>query len=348
VKQEKQKSTNRFVSLLGLLLISILLVSCRSVDKTANNHTNPDITPTKPQLVKFLEQTNGNFINRSELLLNQDWIYYTDYDQNGRVYRIRTDKTEKSIINRSPMLTYLFILDNRIHFFNYLDWSIMDKDGANQSQFPKLQYNGLPLETVPVNVIPYRDWIFFRGFPEILGDNEKSNLYKMNKDRSNITLIYHGGTDYLNVTPQALFFVELPSYHILTCQLDGSNVKKLNQEASKNLISDGEWVYYLNEEDNDTLYRIRSDGTQRVQITNDAIKCYNILNEWIYYSNHDDNDSLYRIKSDCTEKTKIIEGKTSHIYVYGDWIYYLNEEDCFQFYKLSLDGTINEPIADKD
>jgi hypothetical protein len=172
----------------------------------------------------------------------------------------------------------------------------------------------------------------------------------MNKDRSNITLIYQGGTDYLNVTPQALFFVELPNNHILTCQLDGSNVKKLNQEASKNLISDGEWVYYLNEDDDDTLYRIRSDGTQRVQITTDTIRCYNVLNEWIYYSNHDDNDSLYRIKSDGTERTKICEGKTSHIYVYGDWIYYLNEVNQyrFQFYKLSLDGTINEPIADKD
>lgn len=67
---------------------------------------------------------------------------------------------------------------------------------------------------------------------------------------------------------------------------------------------DKENIYYLNINDN-KLYKVNSDGTNNVKISDEGMGDIVIYNGWVYYTNLTDNNNLYKIKNDGTGKTAV-------------------------------------------
>jgi len=63
------------------------------------------------------------------------------------------------------------------------------------------------------------------------------------------------------------------------------------------------------------------------------------VGDWIYYSNGDDDYKLYKIKTDGTGNIKLSDNNSLSIKVAGDWIYYTNSDDNKKMYKTKTDGT---------
>jgi hypothetical protein len=105
----------------------------------------------------------------------------------------------------------------------------------------------------------------------------------------------------------------------------------------------GDWVYYVNYDDGESLYRIRTDGTERTKLNDDWSTGINVVGDWVYYQNYDD-DSLYRIRTGGTERTKLNDEPSSSINVVGDWVYYVNWDDDFSLYKIRTDGTERQQV----
>jgi predicted small secreted protein len=67
---------------------------------------------------------------------------------------------------------------------------------------------------------------------------------------------------------------------------------------------------------------MKVDGTQATVLTNDKVSCLNIMGDWIYYINNSDNRSVYKIKIDGSDRTMLCGGKVINMTVLGDKIYF--------------------------
>ena len=60
----------------------------------------------------------------------------------------------------------------------------------------------------------------------------------------------------------------------------------------------GDWIYYSNYNgvDGDKIYKIKTDGTGKIELTGDRAFYINVAGDWIYYTNNDDGGKIYKIK----------------------------------------------------
>lgn len=114
------------------------------------------------------------------------------------------------------------------------------------------------------------------------------------------------------------------------------------------VVSDGQYVYYLNSRDGYKLYRSKPDGSAKVKISDSICHSLNVVGDWIFYSGGMTDSGIYKIKKDGSAKTLIVKAKTMGIAVVNDWIYYLerNASDSEEstLYKIKTDGTSKTEI----
>lgn len=98
----------------------------------------------------------------------------------------------------------------------------------------------------------------------------------------------------------------------------------------------GDWIYY----NNNTLYKIKTDGTGKTEVSKDVPTFINVVGDWIYYiESLSGTNKMYKVKSDGTERTKLSDDISLYMVVAWDWIYYMNASDQGKLYKMKTDGT---------
>ena len=70
-----------------------------------------------------------------------------------------------------------------------------------------------------------------------------------------------------------------------------------------------------------------------------------VIDDWIYYINEDEGNSLFRIKLDGTGRTRLNNYDSTIIDIYGDWLYYHNNSDKSKVYRVRIDGTENSMVG---
>jgi len=126
----------------------------------------------------------------------------------------------------------------------------------------------------------------------------------------------------------------------------------------------GDWIYYVNDTDGGSIYKIRTDGSGRTKLNDDNSRNLNVVGDWIYYSNKegegypravmlnpDYNYHLYKIRTDGSGRTRLNNDLTMNPIVSDGWIYYSNRDREDEFYSSSLykirtDGTERTRISD--
>jgi hypothetical protein len=68
---------------------------------------------------------------------------------------------------------------------------------------------------------------------------------------------------------------------------DATEITKLSNDAASNIFVKDDWIYYINDSDFRTLYKIRTDGTDREKI-NDEHRMFKFtyLDNWIYFNEY--------------------------------------------------------------
>lgn len=107
-----------------------------------------------------------------------------------------------------------------------------------------------------------------------------------------------------------------------------------------------QWIYYENSNDDDSIYKVRTDGSMKTRVNNDRSARINVLGDWIYYSNLDDNGNIYKIRTDGSNRTRLNDEECRVINVVGDWIYYVNKDDNDRIYKIRTDGSNRTMVGD--
>lgn len=122
------------------------------------------------------------------------------------------------------------------------------------------------------------------------------------------------------------------TYEMLKSPVGWNEDKELARMDSKDLsdgvmVSDGEWLYFSNEQDGNKLYYINKDGTGLTKLSDDSLEGKGtklLVGDWLYYCVGDDKgwgSAIYRIRTDGSGRELIRELED------GDWLRLLGAVD---------------------
>lgn len=126
---------------------------------------------------------------------------------------------------------------------------------------------------------------------------------------------------------------------------------------------DDDWIYYMNITDVSSpagvpqagyVYKIKTDGTGKTQVTQDVVSSFGYAKGYVYYShlgskNSDgtitrDPEGIYRVNKSGGARKKIIDETSYSIQVDGSYIYYVNEDEDGDLYKVKTTGNSNKYV----
>ena len=132
-----------------------------------------------------------------------------------------------------------------------------------------------------------------------------------------------------------------PFSKLKTTSFDGQN--------NASCVLSGQWLYYIDKNDNNKIYKARPDGTTNSVLVDSPCANLNYYDGWLYYSDLGANGHLTKTKADGSQTVKITEVDTrDFILVQEDWIYFANSLDKDAIYKIKHDGTERKELVRRD
>ena len=190
--------------------------------------------------------------------------------------------------------------------------------------------------------------IYYLAFDEGTVDG----IYQIKKNGKNKEKVSSEYGYYLNVSGNYIYYVSEEKGQLVRAKLNGENNQVIaeNVSAAPITVIDN-WIYYF---EGTNLYKIKTNGKNRTQLSNKAIENYQIVGNKIYYSYENDGKQVIA-KMDLNGKNvvKIDEEAGKEFFVKGNKIYYINEnydmenyEYKYELCKVKTNGKNKEKICD--
>lgn len=100
----------------------------------------------------------------------------------------------------------------------------------------------------------------------------------------------------------------------------------------------GEWIYYTDASDNDQLYRMKEDGSEKELVIAETVYACAISGDSVYYTTI---EGLYRSELDGAKQMEI-QSKGGTPTVVGDWVYYADENRSL--WRIKTDGSMDQQL----
>ena len=150
-------------------------------------------------------------------------------------------------------------------------------------------------------------------------DAELEYIKRLSKSGQSVKKAQVGGTVALVLVSAVLIFFVI--YAIITNYQKNIDREKYNIGNEIALVEIDDVVYYQNYKDKSKLYSYNLKNKKRAKLADDFIKELVTDGEYLYYRNRNDG-RIYRINLDGSDRTQISEEAGSSIFIYNDYIYY--------------------------
>lgn len=260
--------------------------------------------------------STGNIANGGLACIKDDWIYYSNLDDEEKLYRIKSDLTNN-----------LKLSDNSVRYINVVgDW-IYYSNESNQIKLHMMDLNGnndRKLSDIGrvANINAFNDSVYFTAMQLSYGDIEEKMIRLSIKD-GETDIISNKQPYFLAIDDGWAYFTDFNQNTKLSSlnkiRVDGTNFVELIKTEAHNIIVSNEWIFYR--DFNRGIYKMKKDGSNLVKIGRDDTYSFNIYGEWLYYSNVNDGEKLYRIRTDGTGNAKVSDKSVVDINIVGNWIY---------------------------
>ncbi len=94
------------------------------------------------------------------------------------------------------------------------------------------------------------------------------------------------------------------------------------EQAADYLSISGGWVYYCNQDAGGAIFKIRTDGSDRVRLNDHNSSKIIPARSWLFYRNKDDNFRIYKMRIDGSEITPLSDDRVSTLNLTHEWIYF--------------------------
>jgi len=273
--------------------------------------------------------SSGNVINEAIFVQNGDWIYFHPYNFTGdNLYRMKKDGSQvtklpaKASVGLNIVNGWIYSSGNRMAYQR------MKLDGTSKQSL------GFRAER-PVIV---NGWIYYL-------DMEKVSLWKSSLDGKTKKRISNDNANNIQVLGDWIYYSNVSDgdklYKIKT---DGTGRTRLTKTSAVHfLLVNQDWVVYSYKQD---LYKIRTNGTDGSILSKDNPGSMNTDGKYVYYMNNDDNHALYRIRLDGQMRKKLTDNLSTSIHIIDDWIYYKEAVEPLNMavFQMKTDGSGKKPV----
>jgi putative cell wall-binding protein len=245
-----------------------------------------------------------------------DWVYYLkvseDENESNKIYKVRTDGTGKTKVV-DDICFYVTVAGDWIYYMNATS---PKGEGIYKVRTDGKLNTKLVSANFAYDISVSGDWLYY-SLGEFY-DDVQSEINRIKIDGTSKQNIYNcddldGGFMGTIVSGDWVYFMD----------------------AKPNDTQDD--LFYR-------IYKTKKDGSGKAEmVLEDQVLDYNVYDGWIYYLSDEENPELYKVKIDGTEKTKLNTSGTALINIAGDWIYYISQNDD-NLYRVKIDGTGNQIV----
>lgn len=178
--------------------------------------------------------------------------------------------------------------------------------------------------------------------------NVGSSLFVGNFQNGDTGILSTDSVWFINVYGDWIYYSNRDDNNRLyKLKTDGTNRTVLSDSGAWFVTYFDNWIYYIDEADDYKIYKVDPEGNNRIRITEDSAWFINVFDNWVYYVNPNDGNAIYRVRVDGRGREKVNDNPSCCINVYKDeWIYYINEADNSRIYRIRIDGTGNMALND--
>ena len=290
--------------------------------------------------------TLGNIVNHGLVAMEGEWIYFSNVNDGGKIYAMRTDGSELHKINDAAS-SFINVVDGWIYYRNEDDGHriyAMQTDGSNQL---RLNYDRSGSISVTDGLI------FFSN------QDDNSSIYVMEKDGSNQRKLGDDPSWSLNVVNGWIYYANISDdFSIYTISVEGYGRRKLNNDSSVTLHVVGDWIYYAHR--NGGVFRMRTDGTEQQRLNDARAFSINVIYDWIIFTvrtgGDDFQSNIYAMRTDGSD-LELLEESVGHFFIniVDGWIFYYHGDhesgiliphDNLTPYIMRTDGSNRQPLEE--
>lgn len=339
-KQPKEKLNNKKVIIcLSILVVVALILFIVLLSNNLSNHVGAEI---------------GNVRNFGYSATDGKYIYYLAPNADATeeiIYKANKDGSnivelynvggEENILSFNIYNNYLYYVSTKDNPENPEDdyYNVIYRlktDGKSEPEV--LNENEFNNQCYEIYVINGR--IYYIG--------EDSNIYKMNLDGSNRTLVADNETGYLGINEKYIVYNVIINEETLDCETHVMNIDGTNDQA----LIEGRRLYSVSLKD-DYVYFTNSDKKiYRTKIGSgiDELVCdvqaynLNLSGDYLYYFTYIDavgsdfRVGLYRVKAEANqtepELIKELDSYSQFLNVLGDYVMYVDTDDIASYIRL--------------
>ena len=187
-------------------------------------------------------------------------------------------------------------------------------------------------------------WIYYSN------EEDDGKLYKITINGYGKEKLSKYRVSHINIIEKRIYYLRGDDSPVqaYSNKITGYAKKRIIADDCESIYAIGEWIYYINKDDGWKLYRVLTDGRDRVKISDDSMENgFSIVDEWIYYTNVDDSNKFYRVNLDGNYRHKFIDESANSFNVIDEWVYYSNTEDDEKLYRIKIDGSEKQKLSDE-
>lgn len=292
-------------------------------------------------LHQTLGNTPGNIINYGLVALSDSWLYYSDLYEDGNLYKIRIDGTDRELLLEGVHIS-VSVAGGYVYFIK-----VTEENGNAENKIYRISINGGTAEKLSDDECG--DFLVADGYIYYCCMDGGGSVKKMRADGSREEKLADGMAYCINFYNNWVYYQEGAKNCLRKVRADGSELRQLCDDDCRATNVAGGYIYYSNAGDDGKIYRRDANGENPVVICEDMGRWLNVNAGWIYYANMLDDYKLYKIRTDGSGRQKIYDFSVCWINVAGDWIYfrqyfdenygYGDEEESFMAYKIRTDGS---------
>lgn len=193
------------------------------------------------------------------------------------------------------------------------------------------------------------------GYVYFANPNDDNALYRMTQNEQDVVKISDDRVYYLNADDHYVYycrdnnndesqmsFLNVNTHSLCRVDLDGKNVKILDDAISQGCSLSGNTVlyYHYDEDTATTLYSIQIDGKDKTCIDTASISPVCVVKDKLYYSGVVSDHKLHKYDISTGTSAVISDDNIWMPTVEGDYVYYMDLDDHNKLARMSLsDGT---------
>lgn len=180
-------------------------------------------------------------------------------------------------------------------------------------------------------------------------------MYSMNVDETNLKKLSTSSVSSINVGGNYLYYYMdstgggtglgyvVRTYGVYRSKLDGEHTQCLDRQAAVTMQLVGDYVYYqrYNNTTYTQLYKVKTDKSENVLISEDIINPAACHNGIIYYNGTGRDHYLYALDTRTDTPYTVYQGDLWYPVYHNDYIYYMDVSSNYRICRYSLSaGTV--------